>query len=247
MLFNTLANLRVLIGIDPPRAQAMLDRLIAFLRATLNASRSAHAPAGHRVRAHRRLPGADGRAHGRPAADAAVDLPDDLRDVGRCRRCCCSRWWRTASSTAWSRKVAGGRIEVSARRDGEHAGAERARQRRRPRRRRRAGRHALRPAAGARAAAPRCTAAAPAWTLQDAAGGGTLARIRLPLDRDEPPADRADRRRRAAARRRRCVPSWPAVARAAGGGHGRRRPAGGRAGAGAAARRCVSWTSACRA
>jgi len=40
MLFNTLANLRVLIGIDPPRAQAMLDQLIAFLRATLNASRS---------------------------------------------------------------------------------------------------------------------------------------------------------------------------------------------------------------
>ena len=40
MLFNTLANLRVLIGQDPPRAQAMLDRLIAFLRATLDASRS---------------------------------------------------------------------------------------------------------------------------------------------------------------------------------------------------------------
>ncbi|HEX7436965.1 MAG TPA: histidine kinase [Caldimonas sp.] len=39
MLFNTLANLRVLIGIDPPRAQAMLDQLIAFLRATLSASR----------------------------------------------------------------------------------------------------------------------------------------------------------------------------------------------------------------
>ena len=40
MLFNTLANLRVLIGMDPARAQAMLDQLIAFLRATLNASRS---------------------------------------------------------------------------------------------------------------------------------------------------------------------------------------------------------------
>ena len=40
MLFNTLANLRVLIGMDPVRAQAMLDQLIAFLRATLNASRS---------------------------------------------------------------------------------------------------------------------------------------------------------------------------------------------------------------
>jgi signal transduction histidine kinase len=41
MLFNTLANLRVLIALDPPRAQQMLDRLIAFLRATLQASRSA--------------------------------------------------------------------------------------------------------------------------------------------------------------------------------------------------------------
>ena len=40
MLFNTLANLRVLIGLDPPRAQAMLDRLIAYLRATLSASRA---------------------------------------------------------------------------------------------------------------------------------------------------------------------------------------------------------------
>ena len=40
MLFNTLANLRVLIGTDPPRAQAMLDRLIAFLRATLSGSRA---------------------------------------------------------------------------------------------------------------------------------------------------------------------------------------------------------------
>ena len=40
MMFNTLANLRVLIATDPPRAQAMLDHLIAYLRATLGASRS---------------------------------------------------------------------------------------------------------------------------------------------------------------------------------------------------------------
>ncbi len=40
MLFNTLANLRVLIALDAPRAQAMLDHLIAFLRATLDASRA---------------------------------------------------------------------------------------------------------------------------------------------------------------------------------------------------------------
>jgi hypothetical protein len=41
MLFNTLANLRALIGVDPPRAQGMLDHMIAYLRATLDASRAA--------------------------------------------------------------------------------------------------------------------------------------------------------------------------------------------------------------
>jgi hypothetical protein len=40
MLFNTLANLRVLIGVDPTRAQEMLDHMIAYLRATLDASRT---------------------------------------------------------------------------------------------------------------------------------------------------------------------------------------------------------------
>jgi len=44
MLFNTLANLRALIGVDPPRAQAMLDHLILFLRATLDASRASLHP-----------------------------------------------------------------------------------------------------------------------------------------------------------------------------------------------------------
>lgn len=40
MLFNTLANLRALIGTDPTRAQNMLDRLVSYLRATLDASRA---------------------------------------------------------------------------------------------------------------------------------------------------------------------------------------------------------------
>jgi signal transduction histidine kinase len=44
MLFNTLANLRVLIGVNPSEAQAMLDRLIAFLRSTLQATRSGPIP-----------------------------------------------------------------------------------------------------------------------------------------------------------------------------------------------------------
>jgi hypothetical protein len=40
MLFNTLANLQGLIGIDPPRAQEMLEQLIQYLRATLASSRA---------------------------------------------------------------------------------------------------------------------------------------------------------------------------------------------------------------
>ena len=44
MLFNTLANLRALIGTDPERAQRMLDHVIAYLRATLSASRKGSHP-----------------------------------------------------------------------------------------------------------------------------------------------------------------------------------------------------------
>ncbi len=68
MLFNTLANLRVLIAADPPRAQAMLDQLIAFLRATLAASRTGtHSLAAEFARLGR-LPGTDAGAHGRALA-----------------------------------------------------------------------------------------------------------------------------------------------------------------------------------
>jgi hypothetical protein len=44
MLFNTLANLRALIAVDPARAQQMLDHMIAYLRATLDASRATTHP-----------------------------------------------------------------------------------------------------------------------------------------------------------------------------------------------------------
>ena len=44
MLFNTLANLRALIGVDPNRAQHMLDHMIDYLRATLAASRATTHP-----------------------------------------------------------------------------------------------------------------------------------------------------------------------------------------------------------
>ena len=44
MLFNTLANLRVLITLDPPRAVTMLDRLNSYLRVTLSGSRALSHP-----------------------------------------------------------------------------------------------------------------------------------------------------------------------------------------------------------
>ena len=44
MLFNTLANLRALIAVDPDKAIDMLDRLNGYLRATLRASRSGETP-----------------------------------------------------------------------------------------------------------------------------------------------------------------------------------------------------------
>ena len=47
MLFNTLANLRALVSLDPARAQTMLDHLIAYLRATLGASRATLHPLQH--------------------------------------------------------------------------------------------------------------------------------------------------------------------------------------------------------
>ena len=44
MLFNTLANLRALIDVDPPRAQTMLDHLIDYLRMTLASSQQPEHP-----------------------------------------------------------------------------------------------------------------------------------------------------------------------------------------------------------
>jgi signal transduction histidine kinase len=44
MLFNTLANLRSLVDIDPKLAQSMIDRIITYLRGTLAASREESVP-----------------------------------------------------------------------------------------------------------------------------------------------------------------------------------------------------------
>jgi hypothetical protein len=80
MLFNTLANLRVLIGTDPARAQDMLDRMIAYLRATLAASRSTQHPLAsefERLRDYLELMA----VRMGPRLAYTLDLPEALRDV----------------------------------------------------------------------------------------------------------------------------------------------------------------------
>ncbi len=80
MLFNTLANLRMLISIDPERAQAMLDHLIAYLRATLGASRtSTHTLEQEfdRLRDYLALMA----VRMGPRLQYTLDLPEDLRGL----------------------------------------------------------------------------------------------------------------------------------------------------------------------
>ena len=78
MLFNTLANLRALIGVDPAAAQHMLDRLNDYLRATLAASRTTSHPLAaefDRLRDYLELMA----IRMGPRLRYRLDLPGDLR------------------------------------------------------------------------------------------------------------------------------------------------------------------------
>jgi signal transduction histidine kinase len=116
MLFNTLANLRVLIVLDPPRAQAMLDRLIAFLRATLNASRvGTHSLAAEFERLGDYLALMQVRMG--PRLQFAFDLPHDLRDTP-VPPLLLQPLVENCIAHGLEPKVEGGRIDVRAARDG---------------------------------------------------------------------------------------------------------------------------------
>ena len=117
MLFNTLANLRVLIGMDPARAQAMLDRLIAFLRATLNASRTPqHALATEFERVADYLALMDIRMG--PRLQIRLDLPEALRDLP-VPSLLLQPLVENAIKHGLEPKVQGGRVDVSAARDAD--------------------------------------------------------------------------------------------------------------------------------
>jgi hypothetical protein len=116
MLFNTLANLRVLIGLDAERAQAMLDRLIAFLRATLNASRvSMHPLSAEFDRLADYLALMEVRMGPRLRVD--FELPADLRHCA-VPPLLLQPLVENAIKHGLEPKVEGGRIAVSARRVG---------------------------------------------------------------------------------------------------------------------------------
>ncbi len=114
MLFNTLANLRVLIAADPARAQRMLDHLIGFLRATLTASRSgSHTLAAEFERTADYLALMQIRMGARLAV--TLDLPADLKALA-VPPLLLQPLVENAIRHGLEPKVEGGRIEVRAQR-----------------------------------------------------------------------------------------------------------------------------------
>jgi hypothetical protein len=115
MLFNTLANLRALIGVDPARAQVMLDHMIAYLRATLNASRAAsHSLQAEfdRIRDYLELMA----IRMGPRLKFTLDLPGALAQA-KVPSLLLQPLVENAIQHGLEPKVGGGEIRVSARRD----------------------------------------------------------------------------------------------------------------------------------
>jgi hypothetical protein len=116
MLFNTLANLRVLIGQDAPRAQAMLDHLNGFLRATLDASRSnSHALAAEFARISDYLELMQVRMG--PRLRGTLDLPANLSGLP-VPPLLLQPLVENSIKYGLEPSVSGGQIEIAARRDG---------------------------------------------------------------------------------------------------------------------------------
>ena len=117
MLFNTLANLRALIAVDPARAQQMLDHMIAYLRATLDASRSTTHPLRaefERVGDYLELM----KIRMGPRLAYALDLPQELAGV-HVPTLLLQPLVENSIQHGLEPKVEGGRIMVRARREGD--------------------------------------------------------------------------------------------------------------------------------
>jgi sensor histidine kinase YesM len=116
MLFNTLANLRMLIAIDAPRAQDMLDHIIAYLRATLSASRaSSHTLQREYERLHDYLELMTVRMG--PRLHYTLDLPPELTQHG-VPTLLLQPLVENSIQHGLEPKVEGGSLTISARREG---------------------------------------------------------------------------------------------------------------------------------
>ncbi|MFM0163429.1 histidine kinase [Paraburkholderia sediminicola] len=116
MLFNTLANLRVLIGHDAARAQGMLDHVIAYLRATLEASRTGlHPVASEFERISDYLALMQIRMGSR--LNVRLELPADLAELPL-PPLLLQPLVENAIKHGLEPKVKGGRVEVTAMRQG---------------------------------------------------------------------------------------------------------------------------------
>ncbi len=117
MLFNTLANLRVLIGTDTQQAQAMLDHLSAFLRAMLEASRTgSHPLAAEFARIGDYLELMQVRMGDR--LQCALDLPAELAGLP-VPPLLLQPLVENAIKHGLESNVSGGRIDIRAARDGQ--------------------------------------------------------------------------------------------------------------------------------
>ena len=117
MLFNTLANLRMLIGLDATRAQDMLDHIIAYLRATLSASRASTHPLQREFdRLHDYLELMTVRMG--PRLRYTLDLPTDLAQH-HVPTLLLQPLVENSIQHGLEPKVEGGRLSISARREGD--------------------------------------------------------------------------------------------------------------------------------
>ncbi len=117
MLFNTLANLRALIGVDPVAAQQMLDQLNDYLRATLSASRATAHPLAAEFERLRDYLGLMAVRMG-PRLSFELQLPPALRELP-VPPLLLQPLVENALKHGLEPRVEGGRVQVSAVREGD--------------------------------------------------------------------------------------------------------------------------------
>lgn len=116
-LFNTLANVQMLVGKSPPAAQRMLEHLIAYLRQTLTASRAAVGTVGQELELVRHYLELIAMRMG-DRLRFTVSVGDGLRDLDL-PPMLLQPLVENAVKHGLEPKVEGGRISVSATAEGE--------------------------------------------------------------------------------------------------------------------------------